>query len=174
MAPVTPRIEYSPHKRTRIQMKYELGISQRQIAFQEGVPKGSVSGIIKRYRQQSSAKSSPRAGRLTKLSENDKRLLFRSISKDPFISIEDLLRESQLNVSAKTLSRWLKSEGILHKHALRRPLLTPKAAKKRLQFAIEHSTKDINFWRRWIFSDETTIARGEGERQAWVHCPKAR
>lgn len=173
MAPVTPRVEYGPHKRTRIQMKYELGISQRRIAFEEGVPNGTVSGVVKRYRQQKSAKSSPRSGRPPALSAIDKRRLFRIITKDPFISIEKLLSESELNVSAKTLSRWLKSEGIQHVQALRQQLLTPEAAKKRLEFAIEHSSKDIRFWRRWIFSDETTIARNQGEHQAWVHCPKA-
>ncbi|KAK7219081.1 hypothetical protein V2G26_007084 [Clonostachys chloroleuca] len=36
---------------------------------------------------------------------------------------------------------------------------------KRLQFARLHIRKPLSWWKRVIFSDETTVARGQGERQ---------
>ncbi|VVT53887.1 uncharacterized protein SAPINGB_P003800 [Magnusiomyces paraingens] len=47
MAPVTSRVEYSPDKRTRIYMKYKMGISQRRIAFEERVSPGDESTIAR-------------------------------------------------------------------------------------------------------------------------------
>lgn len=149
---------------------YELDKTHREIAAETGVSAGSISGIIKRYNGQQSARSHRRAGRPQKLGERDKRLLFRIIRQDPFIEAEELLKAASLSVSKATLIRFLKKEGIHHRKALRRPLLTEETAKKRLEFAQAYENEDPSFWRRWIFSDETTIARGDGKRQQWVFC----
>lgn len=145
MAPKTPRLEYSPHKRTRIRMMYELGYTQRRIAFEESIPLGSVSGIISRYGQQSSAKNSPRSGRPPKLSNRDKKAIFRIINQDPFISTKDLVNYMQVSLSERTIVRWLKSEGIQHQLAIQRPLLTPKAAKIHYKFALRYRDKSTSF-----------------------------
>lgn len=49
MAPKTPSLEYSPHKRTRIKVAHEVGLSGSAFARNEGVPVSSVYGIIGRY-----------------------------------------------------------------------------------------------------------------------------
>jgi transposase len=149
-------------------MKYKLGVTQRRIAFEEGVPRGSISGIIQRYEDQESARSKPRPGQPSVLTDRLKRLLFRSIEQNPFITLSQLRTEAGLTVTTKTLATWLRKEGIKHDRALRRPLLTPEAAAKRLEFARLHYRKPPSYWKRWIFSDETTIARGQGERHKWV------
>ncbi|OAA34640.1 Transposase, Tc1-like protein [Metarhizium rileyi] len=169
MSSQSPRVEYSPHKRTRIYMRYKLGETQRAIAFGEGVPLGSVSGIIKRYKQQESAQNGTRAGRPPTLTERDKRAIIRAIGRFPFIKLADIITEAGLTVSTKTLSRFLQTEGIQHNRALRRPLLTAEHAATRLAFANTYKSKPASYWRRWIFSDETTIARGQGERIKWVY-----
>ena len=99
-------------------------------------------------------------------------MIFRVIEKDPFILPAQLVTEAGLGVSVRTLLRYLKKEGIHHQKALRRPLLTPETALLRLQFAEKYLDEPPRFWRRWVFSDESTIARGDGERQAWVFCPR--
>ncbi|KAM4063611.1 DDE superfamily endonuclease [Hirsutella rhossiliensis] len=58
----------------------------------------------------------------------------------------------------------------MHFKALGRPKLTPEVAEKRLLFAIRHINLPLGAWKSWVFSDETSIAQGEGERQAWVFC----
>ena len=164
----TSRVEHSPHKRTRIYMKYNLGFSARQIAFEEGVPPGSISGIVKRYDQQQSAHSQPRPGAPSRLTERLKRIIFRAIERDPFITLSQLAIDTGVPVKERTLASWLRKEGIMHNRALQRPLLTPEAAEKRLLFARLHVRRPPSFWKRWIFSDETTVARGDGERVKWV------
>lgn len=149
-------------------MSYKMGTSQRRIAFNEGVPAGTVSGIIDRYNEQESAASRPRSGRPPLLLERDKRVIIRAITNFPFIKLSDLVTEAGLTCSTKMLSRWLKKEGIHHNRALQRPYLTNLHAQKRLTFAIKYRGKPASFWKRWIFSDETTIARGQGDRVKWV------
>lgn len=172
MPRITSRIEYSPHKRTRIYTKFKCGISRRRIAAEEGVPSGSISGIIKRHDEQQSAQSRPRPGQPTKSTARIKRVVFRVIAQDPFISLTKLVIEAGLDCHPSVLRDWLKKEGIHHSHALQRPLLTPITARKRLQFAQRFYGKPASFWKRWIFSDETTIARGQGERVKWAFCRK--
>ena len=96
--------------------------------------------------------------------------IFRSISFSPFILNRELLEQTNITCSIATLTRYLQEQGIQHTRALRRPKLTPSAARARLDFAQRHIQEPLSFWKRWIFSDETTIARGDGERGKWVFC----
>lgn len=166
----TPGTEYSPHKRTRIALGAELGLTRRQLWQKEGVNPASIKGITKRYRVQKSAKSSPRSGRPRKLDERDIRHFLILIAKDPFISAEKLIADSGVTCHPRTVSRALIKRGIQHFKAIRRPKLTPEAARKRLEFARQHIGKTSSYWRRWIFADESTVARGDGDRDGWVFC----
>ena len=166
----TPKKHYSPHKRTRIVTAYDLGVSPKEIALKEGIPAGSVRGIASRYRVQKSAESSPRSSRPAVLSEREKRRIMRLIADDPFIQTRELLEKAELTCCAGTLLAWLKRAGVAHKTAIRRPKLSQENAEKRLRFAQAYVSQPIELWKRWIFSDETTVMRGDGERQAWVFC----
>lgn len=166
----TPRKEYSPHKRARIIMRIENGESHRRIAREEGVPRGSVSGIALRYGDQEKGRSSPRSGRPQCLSDRDLRKVYRLIDQSPFISTRDLIEQAGISCCAATLRSYLQKHGIMHHRALRRPLLTPARAAERLRFARAHINNTDAEWAKWICSDETTIARGAGERGEWVWC----
>ena len=174
MEPTTPRLEYSPHKRARVVSAFSSGMTGREVAEQEGVPLATAYGIRRRYRDQISAKSSPRSGRPPALSIRDKRRVFQLIRNDPFIKNEEIIQQASLKCSADTLTRFLVKEGIQHKKALQRPKLTPELALERLEFARKYLRESPLFWRKWIFSDETTIERGKGERQQWVFCRQVR
>ncbi len=134
----TPNKHYSPHKRTRIVTAYDLGVPPRVIAAQEGVPAGSVRGIASRYRLQKSAQSSPRSGRPPLLSEQEKRRVMRCIADYPFITTPELVQNAMLTCSTRTLSRWLKKEGLAQQTNLRQPKLTEENAAKRLKLAQDY------------------------------------
>jgi transposase len=168
----TPRKEYSPHKRTRVALAYLSGSTRKMVAQNEGVKEGSVPGIVTRYLLQQSGKSSPRSGRPTKINARDLRRVLRIISINPFISPKDLINQAGLGVSVPTLRTALKKEGIHHYKALRRPKLNELLARKRLAFARRYINEPAAFWHNWVFSDETTVARGDGEPQLWVWCRK--
>lgn len=170
MPRITQKKHWSPHKRTRIRMMYEQGYSKSQIASKEHIPKGSVHGIATQYTQQISAQSKPRPGQPKKLTKYDKRHIKRMIRENPFITNQELLNTIDLRISIKTLSAYLKSEGIQHMSALRRPKLTATAAAERLRFALEHANKPLSYWYKVFFSDEVSIAKSEPGRKGWVFC----
>ena len=168
----TPKLEYSPHKRARVAQGWQLGLSKAALWVKEGVPPNSVSGIVKRYRDQTSGRSKPRSGRPRILLERNIRVILRLINKDPFISNKTLIKEAGLTYSVRTLTRELIRRGIQYQRALRRLKLSERLAEKRLAFARLYVRKPLSWWKRLIVSDESTIARGDGARQAWVFKPK--
>ncbi|OAQ58126.2 Nuf2 family protein [Pochonia chlamydosporia 170] len=168
MTTTDSRLEYSPHKRTRIYMSHLAGNSYSRIANDEGVPRGSISGIIKRYRVQQSAHNCGRSGRPPTVSERDGRVIKLAVRRFPSIKLQEIITEAGLTISTRTLRRWLQKQGIKHNRALQRPHLTARLAEKRLAFARLHVRRPASYWKRWIFNDETTIARGQGGRVKWV------
>lgn len=48
----TPYTKYSPYKRARILIGYDVRLTTSVIVAKEGIPKGSISGIVKRYKRQ--------------------------------------------------------------------------------------------------------------------------
>lgn len=181
MAPTTPktrrktsRKEYSPHTRGRIAMAYSKGTKLIDIAKELSIPKGSVYGILKRYKTQQKGRSQPRAGRTAILSERDKRHIQRAVFQSPFDSAKEIRDKCEIKAGESTISRAMRKSGLGHWKALRRPKLTPDHAKARLEFAKIHVHKPLDWWRRVIFSDETSIQRGCGDRTKWVWCRKVR
>lgn len=106
-------------------MMYDSGMPVRKIAEIEGVPAGSVNGIASRYLQQISGQDLERSGRPQKITDQDKRRLIQCIEAKPIISNRELLERTEINVSITTITSYLKSQGIQHKVAIQRPLLTP-------------------------------------------------
>jgi len=170
----TPNCEFSPHSRTRIAVGYSLGLTPRALFAKEGVVRGSLYHIVKRYEKQKSGRSLPRSGRPRKLDDRAVRKILRSIANDPFVTLKKIKVEAELDVSERTISRELIRRGIMHSRALRRPKLTEEHAAKRLAFARAYVGKPSSWWRRVVVSDESTVARGQGERQLWVFCRQVR
>lgn len=165
-----PRHEYSPHKRTRIAVLHASGTPIRALALQEGIPAGSVSGIIRRYRTQQSARSHQRSGRPGKLSEQVKNRIISAVRIDPWILPAKLLQKARVDVAFRTIQRALAKEGLKYRPAIQRPKLTEEHARKRLQMAQEFLEKPDEWWHRVVFSDETTVQRGRGAKRPSVWC----
>lgn len=92
------------------------------------------------------------------------------VKLDSFISPREIAERIGISCSKPTVCRFLKREGIQHFKAIQRPLLSEDHAYQRFEWAKEHLNKGPEFWNRVIFSDETTIARGSGQRRGWVFC----
>jgi transposase len=159
---------HSPHKRAKIVAQYLSGVSAKAIAAKFDLSAQAVYNINQRYKNQQSAKSNPRSGRPPLLDERHKRHIFRVIEADPFITTTEIIRQANLPCATRTLTAFLRRQCIKHFKALRRPLLTPEIAKKRLEFANQHVNKPLSWWRRVIFSDEAIIERGSGGRVRWA------
>lgn len=177
MAPATPqkkeKFKHStPRRRNRIQSRYSTGQSVKGIAYIEGVDPDHVYGVVKRFRAQDYGVSRPGRGRPPKLDDRFKRRILREIALDPFIPITQLVKNCCDHVSDTTLRTYLKKEGIMHVKAATRPYLSEEHATGRYAFALEHRDKDVDFWRTVLFTDESTVERGQGAKSKWVFRPR--
>lgn len=164
----------TPRRRNRIVAYYNSGVTAKAVAVKEGVSESHVRGVVRRFTAQDYGISRPGRGRPPKLTERDRRAILREVAKDPFIQIETLRRSACPHVSRTCLSNYLKKEKISHHLAVTRPYLSAEHAAGRYAFAIEHSDKDIAFWRTVLFTDESTVDRGGSRRRAWVFRPKGK
>lgn len=86
---------------------------------------------------------------------------------DPKITYRNLLIKTGVDVSAKTVYRLLKEEGITNWRCKKRPLLTPEVAGKRYAWALAHEDWGFDKWAKIIWSDERSVGRGTGKRREW-------
>lgn len=162
-----PKIHTTPRRRNRIHQAFSDGLSSTVVARNEGISASTCRGIRARWKNQDLGITRNTRGRKKKLSERDLRAFRRVIDDNPHIQLFDLCQTAP-NVHKSTISRFLLQNGITHKRALFRPYLTSQNAERRLQWALEHRNKPLEWWRRVVFSDETSVAVGMNGKRGWV------
>uniref|UniRef100_A0A8C5QDF1 Transposase n=1 Tax=Leptobrachium leishanense TaxID=445787 RepID=A0A8C5QDF1_9ANUR len=88
------------------------------------------------------------------------RYLKRRVEKSPRVTAEELrkdLSDVGTEVSAQTIRRTLRNEGLHARTPRHTPLLSPKNKKSRLQYAKSHVDKPQNFWDSVLWTDETKL-----------------
>uniref|UniRef100_A0A8C5QS12 Transposase n=1 Tax=Leptobrachium leishanense TaxID=445787 RepID=A0A8C5QS12_9ANUR len=88
------------------------------------------------------------------------RYLKRRVEKSPRVTAEELrkdLSDVGTEVSAQTIRRTLRNEGLHARTPRRTPLLSPKNKKSRLQYAKSHVDKPQKFWDSVLWTDETKL-----------------
>ena len=167
-----PNLHSTPRRRSRIVGLYYGGKTARQVGEIEGVTARHVEGVVQRYPQQDGGVSQTGRGRHPLLDQRDKRHVLRYVHQDPFVSVLRLKIGCGIITSTTTLRRKLQDWGMMHRRALQRPFLTKTHAQKRLTWALKYKDHGLDFWRRVVFSDESSVARGCGQRLAWVFRPE--
>ncbi|KAL7380620.1 hypothetical protein ABVT39_020779 [Epinephelus coioides] len=71
--------------------------------------------------------------------------------------------ETGVNVCDRTVRNRLKEMGFTYRKAKRKPSLTPKQKKTRLQWAKEKQSWTADDWMKVIFNDEPRICIGQGD-----------
>jgi transposase len=114
----------------------------------------------------------PSAGRQSILTERQRRQLARWVtsgSADTAVDLQAELRAtSGTAVSVQTVRNALKSLGMKAYVKKKKPLLTPRHRKQRLDFAIKYQHWTREDWHRVVFSDETKINRLGSDGVKWV------
>jgi len=103
-------------------------------------------------------------GRIEKLKPREKRLLNRDLTRSPKKENKRLLFKNNLDISKRTLQRFLKEEDYSINISIKKRLLNAKKAKTRDIYAKKQlKYKEINL-KKIIFLDECSIQRGHGSR----------
>lgn len=175
------RREVSPKKRSEIITLVKEGYSVRKISDKVHVPKSTVSDIKRRWNDNPSGCGSPikkRTGRPRKTNARLDRNIVRLCEANRFSSARTIrfsLGDLGSNISDRTVSRRLRSAGFYARRPARKPFVNAFQRRRRVMFAQKYSQKPMEFWKRTIFSDEssfylygnrgvTTLRRRVGER----------
>ena len=129
------RAQWSPRKRALVRNSRLQGESFVNIGKKYNIPPTAARSLFHRWKNRSGTDTLSRSGRPPILTEHDKRHINRAIKANPFISNRELLSQCGLNCNMRTLTKWLKSQGVQHVSALRRPNLSPEDAAARLKTA---------------------------------------
>lgn len=160
----------SEAKRKEILQLLEKKIPYRQIQEETGVSLGSISKI-RRNMTNKPVKSV--GGRPRKLTARNIRKICRVADKekiDNAVQIASVIKpQLNIQVSDQTTRRALRSSGYKAVKKAKKPLLSARHKKQRLDFAQTHAEWTVEDWKRVIFSDETKVNRicSDGIQWCW-------
>jgi transposase len=106
--------------------------SHGEISKQLNIPRRTVSSFIQRTQQRQSIENLPHPGRPRKISNTDIRYLVHVAESEIRIPFKELPRETNIDISIRTIHRRLREEGICKWRAVNRALLTEKHAAQHL------------------------------------------
>jgi transposase len=145
------------------------GHTHRKIHSSTGISLGTISSLRSQHFPDLE-KASP--GRPSKLSDTNIRHAIRLITSqraDNAVQVTKMLRDvTNQSLSSSTVRRGLKKTGMKAVVKSKKPLLTKRHMKERLDFAISHKDWTVDDWKKVIWSDETKINRLGSDGRIWV------
>lgn len=142
----------------------------RQIESKTGVGKSTIGRIKKGVECD---KENLKGGHPSKLSATAKRAISRQITSgklDNAVQATHYINSTYpTSVSTQTVRRALVEEDMVPVVKKKRPLLTKRQRKLRLEFALKHREWTVEDWKKVLWSDETKINRigSDGRSYVW-------
>jgi transposase len=97
------------------------------------------------------------SGRPKKHSDREIRFVKRTAAQNPGLSIKRLQVVSGIEACHQTMVKILKEHYLQSFKAIKKPLLTQRHVEMRLRWANEHLNFSVEDWKRWSFSDESSV-----------------
>ncbi|XP_055614953.1 uncharacterized protein LOC129761263 [Toxorhynchites rutilus septentrionalis] len=127
------------------------GKSLSEIADVVNRPRSSVQYVLQNFKKTNSLETTPGRGRKPKLTDRHHRILLREIKQNPKLSAPKLAASLSQNANIK------------------KPFISAKNKKKRLEYAQKYVVKPEEFWKYLIFTDESkfNIFGSDGQVRVW-------
>lgn len=152
------------------------GLSIRKVAAQVSISAATVGRIAQKRMQDQAGWTPGRAGRPARLTVTDKRKIVRDITSgkcdNAVQATASLASDAGVVVNVRTVRRALRESGLRAAPKVKKPLLSQRHHKARLEFAIRHKDWTVDDWRKVVWSDETKINRLGSDGREW--CWKSR
>ena len=167
-----PKPRISLEDKGKVLALSEEGYTQREIAARAGCTQSSVSEILKKKRLTGSVKDAKIPGRKRKTSTREDRVVVRKSKSNRFKMAPQIKAEMQIehgvNISVSTTRRRLREAGLKDCKPRKKPRLTARHKKCRLQFAQAHKDWTPEQWSRVIFSDESRFLLHRSDGRVYV------
>lgn len=136
--------------------------------------RGKVNNAIQYYKKHNTFDNLPRK-KPRKTTSADDRILVRLCKTDPFLTSTEIRAKMEedygVKISAQTVRRRLQENSLNGRIARRKPNVSKKNIKKRLQFANEHLSKCQKFWDLIVWSDESKFNVFGNDGRPYVRRP---
>lgn len=135
------------------------GKSLSEIAGVVNRPRSSVQYVLQNYQKTKSLETTPGRGRKPKLTNRHSRLILREIKRNPKVSApklaDSLSRYGNIEVNAQTVRNKIREKGYRGCVARKKPFISAKNIKKRLEYAQKYVVEPEEYWENVIFTDES-------------------
>ena len=128
-----------------------------------GISRSHLYRLEEKYLEDPSMEDKERTGRPRKIKVQMERRIVREIRQNPSDPSTNVTREvnqglpQENQISTSTTKRIAYRNSLFAYRACRKPFLTAKHIRDRLEFAKTYQTKALRFWRHVLFADETSI-----------------
>jgi transposase len=140
-----------------------------KIAACTGYGIGTVSRLRSKYRPHHSKSLGGRPSKLSSANIRHAQRLISSGKADTAVDVAKVLANvTNQSVSAQTVRRSLKVAGMKAVVKKKRPFLSKKHRKERMDFALTHQDWTVEDWKKVVWSDETKINRLGSDGRKWV------
>ena len=159
--------ELTPKMRGEIIGMHKAGHNVPSIMKQLKQSRCAVRYTIEQDELRPDAESKPRPGQKKSFTPLDERNILRYAREYPKRTYARLKNDTGVTCSHKTISRVLKSYGILKWRCAKRPHLTKNAVKKRYEWCKLRLHWTAEEWGLIMWSDKCSVERGAGKQQKW-------
>lgn len=159
----------SPSTCGRIVALRDSGRSVTDLSQEFQKSRSTIYDIIRCYKQYQTCYPRAKPGRPRQLKPSDHKFCTLQIDRGRSRNAADLQRSYFPNVSAQTIRRALRSQGLHARTRRQAPYLSAKHIRARKAWAQEMKDWDEGLWRRVIFSDESkfNLFRSDGREWCW-------
>jgi transposase len=154
----------------RIVELHTQGKSYPSIGKTLNISKSKVQRKLQAYKATGSMTRKIGSGRPRKSSARDDRMIILKVKKNPFMTTTEIQNEMpHLNLSTRTIRRRIVQVGGFKSYwAAKKPFLSRKQIRDRLQWARDHVNWTIDQWKKVLFSDESPfVLRFNRSRRVW-------
>lgn len=145
------------------------GLSLRQIAQKYSISKTCVEKLCNKFAESHQISNLPGRGRKRATTKREDTLIVRQIKVKPNTSSTEIKDQLNLNVSTKTIRRRLHETGFTNRVSIKKPMISAKNKKKRLEFAKKYVDMPLSFWKSVVWSDESKfeLVGKKKRRKVW-------
>ena len=141
----------SLHQRSLVVDLKNQGKSYRQIQKETRIPFTTVSSIVKKHNLIGTVASVASRGRKRKTTSAIDRNIIINVKKNRFVSATKLSLKVQedhnITVTSQTIRNLIREQGYRGRVVRKKPFLTAKQMKRRLEFAKKYEKMPISYWK---------------------------
>lgn len=175
------RNTYSNQFKIKIIDDWRMGLSRHELSVKYSINRSVISRLISKFLQTGRISPVHSGGRPRKTSRYDDSLIKRTLQKDPTASSSQVRNQLGLCVSERTIRRRAVEAGLFSRRPAKKPFISAKNRKARLEFAKAHLDWSVQKWKTVLFSDESKynlknsdgirrVRRPKGERLNPKYC----